>query len=198
MRDPDREIALQNPNRYPDVRVRRLRPWLERLLGELAPRAQSLGVRFCGDREMRRANRQYRGLDKTTDVLSFPGSPHPPYPPLPPLPPPSPGEGGAPLAAEGRRRPSPGVGGWRGGRGDGGEGSFHLGDVLISVPVARRQAGEAGHAVERELQILLLHGVLHCLGYDHETDQGQMARLERRLRRAWIAGGTPDSGAAHV
>jgi probable rRNA maturation factor len=134
----DREIVFQNPNRYPEAQARRLRPWLERLVGEIAPQAESLGVRFSGDREMRRANRTWRGKDTTTDVLSFPGE-----------------EG-------------------------------HLGDFLISVPAARRQAGAAGHPVERELRVLLLHGVLHCLGYDHETDQGEMERLERRLRRRWL------------
>ncbi|MES1211594.1 MAG: rRNA maturation RNase YbeY, partial [Acidobacteriota bacterium] len=69
----EREIALQNPNRYPEAQARRLRPWLERLMEELAPQAESLGVRFSGDREMQRTNRQYRGFDKPTDVLSFPG-----------------------------------------------------------------------------------------------------------------------------
>jgi probable rRNA maturation factor len=64
---------------------------------------------------------------------------------------------------------------------------IHLGDILISVPTARRQAAAAGHSGEQELRILLLHGVLHCLGYDHETDSGQMERLERRLRRTWIS-----------
>ncbi|HSG39895.1 MAG TPA: rRNA maturation RNase YbeY, partial [Thermoanaerobaculia bacterium] len=96
------------------------------------------GARFVSDREMRRVNREFRGKDKTTDVLSFPGE-----------------EG-------------------------------HLGDVMIAVPTARRQAAEAGHGVDRELKVLLLHGVLHCLGHDHETDQGEMERLERRLRRTWI------------
>jgi probable rRNA maturation factor len=134
----DREIVLQNPNRYREAQARRLRPWLERLVGVLAPQAESLGVRFSGDREMRRANRAWRGQDKTTDVLSFPGE------------------------------------------------ERHLGDILISVPMARRQAASAGHPVERELKILLLHGILHCLGYDHETDQGEMERLERRLRRRWL------------
>lgn len=62
----------------------------------------------------------------------------------------------------------------------------YLGDILIALPVARRQATGAGHGVERELKTLLLHGVLHCLGYDHETDQGEMERLERRLRRTWL------------
>ncbi|HEX4954619.1 MAG TPA: rRNA maturation RNase YbeY [Thermoanaerobaculia bacterium] len=62
----------------------------------------------------------------------------------------------------------------------------HLGDVVISVPTARRQAREAGHGIGRELQILILHGLLHCLGYDHETDDGTMERLEAELRRTWI------------
>ena len=136
------EIVLQNPNRYPEASVRRLRPWLERVVATLAPEAESLGVRFAGDREVRRLNRVYRGKDRPTDVLSFPGE-------------------------------------------DG-----HLGDILISVPVARRQAAAAGRSVERELRVLLLHGLLHCLGYDHETDEGEMERLERRLRRTWIREGT--------
>ncbi|HEY9421121.1 MAG TPA: rRNA maturation RNase YbeY [Thermoanaerobaculia bacterium] len=134
----DREIVLLNPNHYPETASRRLRPWLTGLLASLAPEAESFGARFVSDREMRRVNREFRGKDKTTDVLSFPGE-----------------EG-------------------------------HLGDVMISVPMARRQAAEAGHGVDRELKVLLLHGVLHCMGYDHETDQGKMERLERRLRRAWI------------
>ena len=62
----------------------------------------------------------------------------------------------------------------------------HLGDVAISVPVARRQAAEAGSPMERELRTLVLHGVLHCLGYDHERDGGEMRRLEGRLRQRWV------------
>jgi probable rRNA maturation factor len=187
------EITLLNPNGYAEAAARRLRPWLRAvlaaLLAEHAPEApagaeraagpqeravaaperaagpqervagperapaaapeaigRSLGVRFAGDRAVRRANRQFRGKDQTTDVLSFPG-----------------------------------------GAGAGG----HLGDVLISVPQARRQAAAAERDAERELRVLLLHGVLHCLGYDHEVDGGEMARLERRLRRRWLgAGGT--------
>jgi probable rRNA maturation factor len=137
----DCEIVLQNPSHYPEAGARRLRPWLARLVMALAPGAKSLGVRFTGDREMRRYNREFRGKDKPTDVLSFPGE-----------------EG-------------------------------HLGDVLISVPMARRQARVAGHGAEREIRILLLHGILHCLGYDHETDQGEMKRLESRLRRTWLREG---------
>jgi probable rRNA maturation factor len=138
---PPLELALHNPCGYPEVRLRRLRPWLAALLRQLAPGVGSFGVRFTSDREMRRMNRHFRGKDQPTDVLSFP------------------------------ERVEPGG---------------HLGDVAIAVPTARRQAAAAGHPVERELRLLLLHGVLHCLGYDHETDGGEMERLEQRLRRQWL------------
>jgi probable rRNA maturation factor len=65
----------------------------------------------------------------------------------------------------------------------------HLGDVVISVPAGRRQAAAAGHGIAEELKVLILHGLLHCLGYDHEVDDGSMQRLERRLRREWIRDG---------
>ena len=58
-----------------------------------------------------------------------------------------------------------------------------LGDVVIASGVAARQAREAGHSLATELRVLALHGLLHLLGYDHERDDGRMARLERRLRR---------------
>jgi probable rRNA maturation factor len=93
---------------------------------------------------MRRVNRGFRGIDRTTDVLSFPG--------------------------------------------ESGEEGAHLGDILVSVPQARRQAAAAGQPVEREIKTLLLHGLLHCLGHDHETDGGEMERLEKRLRRTWVDG----------
>ena len=59
----------------------------------------------------------------------------------------------------------------------------NLGDIVIAAGVARRQAREAGHSIQTELRVLALHGLLHLLGYDHEHDDGRMARLERRLRR---------------
>lgn len=137
-------IQFDNPNRYREAGARRLRPWFIGLFDELSsdPSA-TLAVRFVSDREMRRLNREFRGKDRPTDVLSFPGE----------------------ETVEG----------------------VHLGDIAVSVPTARRQALERGHSVERELEILLLHGILHCLGHDHETDDGIMERLERRLRRRWIS-----------
>jgi probable rRNA maturation factor len=59
----------------------------------------------------------------------------------------------------------------------------YLGDVVIAAGVARRQAAAARHSLQTELRVLALHGLLHLLGYDHERDDGRMARLERRLRR---------------
>jgi len=59
-----------------------------------------------------------------------------------------------------------------------------LGDVVIALGVARRQAEAAGHSLATELRVLALHGLLHLLGYDHERDAGEMGRLERRLRRS--------------
>ncbi|MGQ9633867.1 MAG: rRNA maturation RNase YbeY [Bryobacteraceae bacterium] len=59
----------------------------------------------------------------------------------------------------------------------------YLGEIAISVDRARAQAWRLGHTLADELKILMLHGLLHLMGMDHETDTGQMARRERRLRR---------------
>jgi probable rRNA maturation factor len=61
--------------------------------------------------------------------------------------------------------------------------SNFLGDIVIARGVATRQAREARHSEQTELKILALHGLLHLLGYDHDRDNGQMRRVERRLRR---------------
>ena len=100
---------------------------------------------IAGDAELRRLNRDFRGKDYPTDVLSFPTEPRPGYP--------------------------PGVG----------SGAF-LGDIAISLGRARAQAREFGHTIEQEVQILMLHGVLHLCGGDHESDSGAMARAEKRWR----------------
>ena len=58
-----------------------------------------------------------------------------------------------------------------------------LGDIAIAPAVARRNAKALGRTLSEELKVLILHGVLHLLGYDHETDRGEMERIEMRLRR---------------
>ena len=57
-----------------------------------------------------------------------------------------------------------------------------LGEIIISAPTARAQARREGHSVEEEIKLLIIHGVLHLMGFDHETDQGEMNRKEYRLR----------------
>jgi probable rRNA maturation factor len=58
-----------------------------------------------------------------------------------------------------------------------------LGEIAISLPRARRQSAAFGHSLEAEVRILMLHGLLHLLGMDHETDRGQMQRAETRWRK---------------
>jgi probable rRNA maturation factor len=67
------------------------------------------------------------------------------------------------------------------------EGSILLGDVAISLETARRQAGEAGVSLQHELGRLLLHGILHLCGYDHEADDGEMERMEGQLRQELLS-----------
>jgi len=135
-------VSLLGLGRFPRAADPALAGWARGVVADLAPEAGSLAIRFVGDGTMRRWNRDYRGKDATTDVLSFPGGETPEGP--------------------------------------------HLGDVAISVPQAERQAAARGGSLARELRLLVLHGLLHCLGYDHETDQGEMDRLERRLRRRYL------------
>lgn len=145
-----------------DERGRVLRGTLGRWLADVAPASArgSLSVAVVSDRRVRTLNREYRGKDYATDVLSFPAE--------------GPAAGASAKAAgsSGRQRhipPAPPL--------------PHLGDIVIAKGVAARQARDAGHAEWIELRVLALHGLLHLLGYDHETDDGAMARLESRLRR---------------
>jgi probable rRNA maturation factor len=105
-------------------------------------------VLLTTDSAIRRLNRQFRGLDKPTDVLSFPA---------------------ADLLQDQKKDRKK-------------KGEKIAGDLAISVPTARRQAVEQGHSLSIEIKVLILHGLLHLGGYDHESDSGQMARRERRLR----------------
>jgi probable rRNA maturation factor len=95
-------------------------------------------VLLTTDAAIRKLNKQFRGKNKATDVLSFP----------------------ADTLIQNQER----------------------GDLAISVETARKQADEQGHGLAAELRILMLHGLLHLAGYDHETDDGRMARQEMKLR----------------
>jgi probable rRNA maturation factor len=101
-----------------------------------------VNVLVTSSSEVRSLNRQFRGLDKPTDVLSFPS---------------------LRLGKSEQKRIA--------------------GDVVISADIARENSARFGHSLETELKILSLHGILHLAGFDHEHDQGEMARKESRLRR---------------
>ncbi len=96
-------------------------------------------VLLAGDTTLKRLNREYRGKNKATDVLSFPAP--------------------AEIAEQ------------------------HAGDLAISLETAARQAAGQGHTLRDEVRVLLLHGLLHLKGMDHETDGGEMAGREAELRR---------------
>jgi probable rRNA maturation factor len=127
--------GAEGPHRMPSART------LARFLASAQAAARLKGqvtVLLTTDAAIRKLNRQFRGMNKATDVLSFPAE----------------GVGAEKLA----------------------------GDLAISVATAGKQAREQGHPIEMEIKVLMLHGVLHLAGYDHETDDGQMARREQRLR----------------
>jgi probable rRNA maturation factor len=107
------------------------------VLRKAVARGRDFHCLITDDGELRRLNREFRGADYATDVLSFPS-----------------GE---------RRGP--------------------LGDIAISAARAAAQAREFGHSRLDEIRILMLHGLLHLLGMDHEADGGEMARAEGRWRR---------------
>jgi probable rRNA maturation factor len=129
-------VVLLNRQQARPVSASRLRRVLRRAAERLRVGGE-LSLVLAGDGLLRRLNRDYRGKDKATDVLSFTG--------------------------------------------DGGEAG--LGDIVISVATAERNARRFGRTLPQELDVLALHGFLHVLGYDHEADTGEMERLEARLRR---------------
>ena len=59
----------------------------------------------------------------------------------------------------------------------------YLGDIAIAPQTAKRYAEKNGRSLNRELRVLILHGVLHLMGYDHETDRGEMEEVEQKLRK---------------
>ena len=123
-------------------------------------RPAEMSIVITDDQTVQQLNREYRGYDETTDVLSFG---------LSDLTKPAIGEG------ESLTFPSPP------------DGMLHLGEVIISFPTAERQAGEQGHSVSKELQHLIVHGVLHLIGYDHiEPEEEAAMRARERVLLALI------------
>ena len=132
-----------------DLKVALERSWLQHIV-ELVFNAEDIrydteiGLVITNQETVQQLNRDYRGKDAPTDVLAFSMLPEPP------------------ADNEGVSFPSfvtpP-------------DGVRHLGEVIISYPQAEAQAKEHGHPVAKEIAILIIHGVLHLLGYDHDTPE---------------------------
>lgn len=122
---------------------------------EGAPAGRGAGIVLAGDQLVRKLNREWRGLDRTTDVLSFPLEQGPPLPP----------------GVEEEREDA------------------LIGEVIVSMPVCRAQAGEAGTGEGVELVRLLIHGLMHLMGHDHEDpEEARRMRGRERALRNWAAG----------
>jgi probable rRNA maturation factor len=145
-------IYLRNTTRRRRLATGRIASAARTLLAAVGRPDAALSLSFVGDAAMRRLNREHRGKDRTTDVLSFPLF--------------------EPFAVPKRARP--------------GEPELLLGDIIISVDVAVRQAAAYGATPQREIERLLIHGVLHLLGHDHEEprERARMLREEKRLAAA--------------
>ncbi len=123
---------------------------LEGLAESDAPLA--LEVLLVGEEEIRTLNREQRGVDRVTDVLSFPSMED---------------IKGKPIVADEHAEELDE------------EGRLYLGSIVICEKRAREQAQEYGHSYARELNYLTVHGVLHCLGYDHETEEEKREMREK-------------------
>jgi probable rRNA maturation factor len=127
--------------------------WLQRviekpLICENVPPEVEISLVITGQERIQELNRDYRGLDKPTDVLSF-----------------SMTEQKTDEEPEAFIGPPDGI--------------MHLGEVIISYPQAVIQAAENGHSIQREMAVLIVHGVLHILGYDHEKEEMEPAMKAR-------------------
>jgi probable rRNA maturation factor len=160
MRDGNNEgraAVVLNRQRAVKLAIPPLQAFAQRVREELGLR-ESLTICFVTDAEIARMNEAFRNKPGPTDVLSFPGR-----------------------VPRGQPRKLGALS--RSARVDGSRAEEYLGDIAISPAAARRNARAFGRTLPAELRILMLHGVLHLLGYDHETDHGKMNRLETKLRR---------------
>jgi probable rRNA maturation factor len=146
-------------NKQKKVRLatRPLQEFLRKTQRELKIVNSEITIAFVSQTEIARWNEAYRKKKGPTDVLSFPATASHGAPALPNA------YSCSPLAT----RHSP----------------LFLGDIAIAPETAKRYAKKNGRTLSSEIRVLMLHGVLHLMGYDHESDQGQMNRIEQKLRR---------------
>jgi probable rRNA maturation factor len=167
-------------NRQRTVPVARppLEIFLRRVRQHLGLAGAELTICMVSDAEIARMNESFRKKKGPTDVLSFPAIARRKPRVSGSRPVRAPGSRGAMLIRQ--RSVVPKRAGTQPARATQ---PHFLGDIAISPATARRNAKIYHRTLPQELQILILHGVLHLLGYDHEADRGQMTRVENRLRR---------------
>ena len=158
---------IVNRQRRVRVSVRGLEKFLDLARKRLRVSVDALTVCLVSDSEMARWNSAHRGKKGPTDVLSF--STNGPEPNRPKR----------KSRAQRKSRVSSSAASFR----DAFTNSSYLGDIAIAPAVARRNARKFSRSFDTEMRILMLHGMLHLMGYDHESDAGQMHRRERQLRR---------------
>ena len=156
-------VYLDNRTRGTGLDTRALVRVLEALLAQIGEAGASVSLTLVRDPAIRELNREHRGKDAATDVLSFPL--HPPED----------------FDRSGRTRPL---------AAHGGETERMLGDIVVSVDTAARQAADYDAPLEREVQRLLIHSVLHLAGHDH-MEPGERAVMEAEERRLAAASGMP-------
>ena len=154
-------------NRQRAVRVARgpLEAFLRRVENEMELGDSDVTVCLVSDAEIARMNQAFRKKKGPTDVLSFPAEEK--------------------LRTFVKRRKKIYTEDAEKSRGNQASRTMqrYLGDIAIAPLTAQRYAKKNGRSLNNELRVLILHGVLHLLGYDHETDRGEMDRIERKMRR---------------
>ena len=156
-------VYVRNQTRGTGLDTRSLVRVLERLLAEIGEAGTSVSLTFVREPAMRELNRKHRGKDLPTDVLSFPIY------------------GPEAFDRSGVTRPLA--------RAAGGPERM-LGDIVVSVDTAQRQAADYGASLEREIQRLLIHAVLHLVGHDH-VEPGERVVMEAEERRLADSVGMP-------
>jgi probable rRNA maturation factor len=153
-------LNIVNRQRAVRLPIRSLETFFARALEQVRLPADAASVCFVTNSQIAKWNAAYRRKNKPTDVLSFPAD-------------------DAAVAANGtiaKKRATSKASGFS-------SSSSYLGDIAIAPAMARINTRLYGRTLDQELRILILHGILHLMGYDHETDTGQMERCEQRLRR---------------
>jgi probable rRNA maturation factor len=159
---------ILNRQRSVRVPIAELERFLARARRKLGIPADALTVCLVTPSVIARWNRAYRGKSRPTDVLSFPTNARQPR---------KRDHNHRP------RRPRKGVSSTSSTSFTSSASSAsYLGDIAIAPFIARANARRFGRTFDDEMRILILHGILHLMGYDHETDDGQMDRREQRLR----------------